>query len=135
MNVTYTELRNVYVILNYIYLLSNKIKPAMSESKNIINTTPAELDKIIKDLKNNIIFKVALGIIIIIPIILKDVYPELLSRTIVVVTIIIAAIFGFAPNETLCNNGLGCHSKFVTILISILLYIFAVYIAYKTNII
>ena len=129
------ELRNVYVILNYIYLLSNKIKPAMSESQNIINTTPAELDKIIKNFKNNLIFKVALGIIIIIPIILKDVYPELLSRTIVVVTIIIAAIFGFAPNETLCNNGLGCHSKFVTILISILLYIFAVYIAYKTNII
>lgn len=129
------ELRNVYVILNYIYLLSNKIKPAMSESQNIINTTPAELDKIIKNFKNNLIFKVALGIIIIIPIILKDVYPELLSRTIVVVIIIIAAIFGFAPNETLCNNGLGCHSKFVTILISILLYIFAVYIAYKTNII
>lgn len=129
------ELRNVYVILNYIYLLSNKIKPAMSESQNIINTTPAELDKIIKNFKNNLIFKVALGIIIIIPIILKDVYPELLSRTIVVFTIIIAAIFGFAPNETLCNNGLGCHSKFVTILISILLYIFAVYIAYKTNII
>ena len=129
------ELRNVYVILNYIYLLSNKIKPAMSESQNIINTTPAELDKIIKNFKNNLIFKVALGIIIIIPIILKDVYPELLSRTIIVVIIIIAAIFGFAPNETLCNNGLGCHSKFVTILISILLYIFAVYIAYKTNII
>jgi hypothetical protein len=107
----------------------------MSESQNIINTTPAELDKIIKNFKNNLIFKVALGIIIIIPIILKDVYPELLSRTIVVVIIIIAAIFGFAPNETLCNNGLGCHSKFVTILISILLYIFAVYIAYKTNII
>ena len=40
---------NIYVILNYIYLLSNKIKPEMSDSKNIINTSPAELDKIIKN--------------------------------------------------------------------------------------
>jgi glucan phosphoethanolaminetransferase (alkaline phosphatase superfamily) len=107
---------------------------------NIITTTPEEAEKKIKSFFNKKIVLIIVVILIIAPLCLLESYPALLVRIIIAIVLICSAFFGFAPNDTICKNiykkvGLGCLPRFVAIVISLCLYVVAIFIGYKTNII
>ena len=106
----------------------------------IINTKPEDAERIIRSFLKKKTVSILLFIILIVPILLVKSYPELLIRTIIGISLLTALFFGFMPNEILCKTiyrelGLGCPKRYVAILISLLLYVFAIYISFKTNII
>jgi hypothetical protein len=98
-------------------------------------------------------YKICIVILIIIGIIVSPVYPELMMRMVIGIVLAIGVFFGFGPNEAHCeyvykyirikinilfikiNWSLGCPSRMFAMLLSIGLYVFAVYVGFKMKII
>jgi hypothetical protein len=97
---------------------------------DIINTKSADAERIIKSFFKKRMVVIITTIIAIVLIAVRNVSPELGLRSIIISILIVAIIFGLTPNEILCNNiykeiGLGCPPRYVSILISLCLYILA----------
>jgi hypothetical protein len=97
---------------------------------DIINTKSADAERIIKSFFKKRMVIIITAIIAIVIITVRNASPELGLRSIIILILIVAIIFGLTPNEILCNNiykeiGLGCPARFVSIIISICLYILA----------
>lgn len=97
---------------------------------DIINTKSADAERIIKSFFKKRMVIIITAIIAIVLITVRNASPELGLRSIIILILIVAIIFGITPNEILCNNiykeiGLGCPARYVSIIISICLYILA----------
>jgi len=99
-------------------------------------------------LPNSLLFKVTLLVILIVPIVLYPVYPEMFKRMVVIILLMISGFFGFATNEMHCKYiynqikikifkwswSLGCQPRIIAISISICTYILAALFSYFSEI-
>ena len=96
-------------------------------------------------------YKICVVILIVLAIIVTPVYPEMMMRMIIGIILAIGAFFGFGTNEAHCeyvykhikikirllkiNWSLGCPPRMFAILLSIVFYIFALYVAFHMKVI
>ena len=99
------------------------------------------------------LYKICVVFVILISIIIMPVYPEMFLRIVVGIILAAGVFFGFGTNEAHCeyvykhigikigiwklkiNWSLGCLPRMVSILLSIGLYILAVYVGFLSGII
>jgi hypothetical protein len=90
-------------------------------------------------------------ILIVLAIIVTPVYPEMMMRMIIGIILEVGAFFGFGTNEAHCeyvykhikikirllkiNWSLGCPPRMFAIFLSIVFYIFALYVAFNMKVI
>jgi hypothetical protein len=96
-------------------------------------------------------YKLCVVFVIVIAIIVMPVYPEMFLRLILGIILAIGVFFGFGSNEAHCeyvykhikirirllkiNWSLGCPPRMFAILLSIAIYILAVYVGFKCKLI
>ena len=96
-------------------------------------------------------YKICVLILIVVAFIVMPVYPEMFMRLIIGIVLAIGVFFGFAPNEAHCkyvyshikiririlkiNWSLGCPPRMFAILLSIGMYVLAVYVGFKCRVI
>jgi len=94
-------------------------------------------------------YKFSVLFVIVIMVILMPVYPEMFMRFIIGIVLTIGVFFGFGTNEAHCEYvykyikikffkwrwALGCPPRMFAILLSIGLYVLAVYIGFECKII
>jgi hypothetical protein len=96
-------------------------------------------------------YKICVVILIVVAIIIMPVYPEMAIRFFIGLILALGVFFGFGTNEAHCeyvykyirvkisllkiNWSLGCPPRMFAMLLSIGLYVFAVYVGFKMKII
>ena len=96
-------------------------------------------------------YKLCVIFVIVIAIIVMPVYPEMFLRLIIGIILAVGVFFGFGTNEAHCeyvykyirikirlfkiNWSLGCPPRMFAILLSIGMYVLAVYVGFKCRVI